>query len=210
MIPWEIQAREFVNCNCGYACPCQFNALPTHGRCEAAGAIAIDKGYFGDVSLDDTKIAFVFWWPGAVHEGKGKCLPIVDEGASEDQRKALLTVMSGGETDPFATMFNVFASTVETVHDPVFTKINFDVDIEERKGRINVEGYFETVGEPIRNPVTGDPHRVRIDLPHGFEYSIAEIGSASSNVRGPIPLTLKNSYGQFAHLHLNNHGPIRN
>ena len=210
MIPWEIQAREFVNCNCGYACPCQFNALPTHGRCEAAGAIAIDKGYFGDVSLDDTKIAFVFWWPGAVHEGKGKCLPIVDEGASEGQRKALLTVMSGGETDPFATMFNVFASTVETVYDPVFTKISFDVDIEERKGRILVEGYFETVGEPIRNPVTGDPHRVRIDLPHGFEYSIAEIGSASSNVRGPIPLTLKNSYGQFAHLHLNNHGPIRN
>ena len=210
MIPWEIQAREFVNCNCGYACPCQFNALPTHGRCEAAGAIAIDKGYFGDVSLDDTKIAFVFWWPGAVHEGKGKCLPIVDEGATEDQRKALLTVMSGGETDPFATMFNVFASTVETLYDPVFTKINFDVDIEERKGRINVEGYFETVGEPIRNPVTGDPHRVRIDLPHGFEYSIAEVGSASSNVRGPIPLTLKNSYGQFAHLRLNNHGPIRN
>jgi len=60
MIPWEIQAREFVNCNCGYACPCQFNDLPTHGHCEAAGAIAIDKGYFGDVSLDDTKIAFVF------------------------------------------------------------------------------------------------------------------------------------------------------
>ena len=28
MIPWEIQAREFVNCNCGYACPCQFNDLP--------------------------------------------------------------------------------------------------------------------------------------------------------------------------------------
>ena len=210
MIPWEIQAREFVNCNCGYACPCQFNDLPTHGRCEAAGAIAIDKGYFGDVSLDGTKIAFVFWWPGAVHEGKGKCLPIVDEGASEDQRKALLTVMSGGETYPFATMFNVFASTMETVYDPVFTKIDFDVDIEERNGRINVEGCFETVGEPIRNPVTGDPHRVRIDLPHGFEYSIAEIGSASSNVRGPIPLMLTSSYGQFAHLHLNNHGPIRN
>ena len=118
--------------------------------------------------------------------------------------------MSGGETDPFATMFNVFASTVETLYDPVFTKINFDVDIEERKGRINVEGYFETVGEPIRDLVTGDPHRVRINLPHGFEYSIAEVGSASSKVRGPIPLTLKNSYGQFAHLHLNNHGPIRN
>ncbi|NUJ81405.1 DUF1326 domain-containing protein [Methylocystis sp. FS] len=41
MIPWEIQAREFVNCNCGYACPCHFNELPTHGRCEAAGAVTL-------------------------------------------------------------------------------------------------------------------------------------------------------------------------
>src|SRR5688572_8400856 len=70
MIPWEIQGREFVNCNCAYGCPCQFNALPTHGRCEATGAIVIDKGRFGDVSLDGAKIAFVFWWPGAVHEGR--------------------------------------------------------------------------------------------------------------------------------------------
>ena len=46
-------------------------------------------------------------------------------------------------------------------------------------------------------------------MPHGFEYSLAEVGSASSTVRGPIKVDLKNSYGQFANLHLNNHGPIR-
>ena len=33
MIKWEIKAREFGNCNCDYGCPCQFNALPTHGHC---------------------------------------------------------------------------------------------------------------------------------------------------------------------------------
>ena len=31
MTPWEIKAKEFVNCNCAYGCPCQFNALPTKG-----------------------------------------------------------------------------------------------------------------------------------------------------------------------------------
>jgi hypothetical protein len=210
MTPWEIEGRELVNCNCAYGCPCQFNALPTHGHCQAAGAIVIDKGHFGDTSLDGKKIAFVFAWPGPIHEGKGKCLPIVDESASEEQRNALLTVMSGQESDPFATMFSVFASTVETVHDPVFARIDFDVDIDARRGRIKVDGYIDTIGEPIRNPVTGNEHRARIDLPHGFEYSVAEVGSASSNVRGPIKLDLKDSYGQFARLHLNNHGPIRN
>ena len=31
------------NCNCSYGCPCQFNALPTHGFCEAAVALEMNK-----------------------------------------------------------------------------------------------------------------------------------------------------------------------
>ena len=209
MTPWEIKAREFVNCNCDWGCPCQFNAMPTHGQCEATGAIAIDEGHYGDVSLGGTRIAFVFWWPGAVHEGRGKCVPIVDESASEAQRNALLRIMSGEDSDPFATMFAVYASTMEKVFDPVFTKIDFEVDVDKRAGRIKVDGYIDAAGEPIRNPVTGEEHRARIDLPHGFEYAIAEMGNASSTTQGPIELSMHNSYAQFARLHLNNHGPIR-
>jgi hypothetical protein len=47
MTPWEIKAKEFANCNCAYGCPCQFNALPTHGNCEAAVAMEIEKGHYG-------------------------------------------------------------------------------------------------------------------------------------------------------------------
>ena len=49
---WMIKAREFVNCNCAYGCPCQFNALPTHGNCEAVAGMEIDQGYHGDTRLD--------------------------------------------------------------------------------------------------------------------------------------------------------------
>ncbi len=73
MTPWEIRGVEFVNCNCSYGCPCQFNALPTRGFCEAVGAIGIEEGHYGGVSLDGLKAAFIFPWPGAVHEGRGKC-----------------------------------------------------------------------------------------------------------------------------------------
>ena len=52
MIPWEIHAIQVTNCNCDYGCPCQFNALPTYGTCEAAEGIKINKGFYGDVSLD--------------------------------------------------------------------------------------------------------------------------------------------------------------
>ena len=209
MTSWEIQGSELINCNCAYGCPCQFNALPTKGFCEAMGAIAIDKGHYGDVRLDGLKIGVVFHWPGPIHEGKGKCQPIVDVTAGAPQREALLKIMSGQDTEPFATMFAVFATTVEKVFDPIFTKIEYSVDVDARRGKVHAEGVFELDGEPIRNPVTGNEHRARIDLPHGFEYEIAEIGSASSRSRGNLALELKNSYAQFARLHLNNKGPVR-
>ncbi|MEE9590111.1 MAG: DUF1326 domain-containing protein [Hyphomicrobiaceae bacterium] len=208
MTPWEIKAREFGNCNCSYGCPCQFNDLPTHGNCEASVGFQIDEGHHGDVKLDGVRMAGIFWWPGAVHEGNGKCQPIVDESASEEQRQAVLRIMSGEDTDPGATMFAVYASTMAEVFEPIFKPIEFEADVEGRTGRLFVDGLVETRGEPIRNPVTGDPHRVRIDMPHGFEYRIAEIGSASSKTYGKIELNLQNSYGQFANLHLNNHGVV--
>lgn len=209
MTPWEIQATELVNCNCAYGCPCQFNALPSKGHCQAMGAIRVDKGHYGDVRLDGLSIAFVFQWPGPIHEGKGKAQPVVDKKADAKQREALLKIMTGQDTEPMATMFAVFASTLEKAFDPIFADIQFEVDVDKRRGRVRVEGVFELDGEPIRNPVTKQEHRARIDLPHGFEYELAEVGSGTSRSRGNIALDLKDSYAQFAHLHLNNKGVVR-
>jgi len=95
------------------------------------------------------------------------------------QFNALPTYGSGGETDPGSTMWNVYASTMEKVSDPVFKPIEIEVDVEARFGRIFVDGLVECSGEPIRNPVTSEPHRALIDLPDGFEYRLAEMGSAT-------------------------------
>src|SRR6266480_344293 len=43
---WTIKGREFINCNCSYGCPCQFNGLPTHGDCQAVGGFEIE--FVGD------------------------------------------------------------------------------------------------------------------------------------------------------------------
>jgi hypothetical protein len=209
MTTWEIEARELINCSCSYGCPCQFSALPSNGKCEAIGGIVIDKGYHGDVRLDGSKIAFVLAWPGAIHEGKGRCQPIVDASASDAQRNALLRIMSGLDTEPFATMFAVFATTYEKVFDPIFTPIEAEIDVDARRGKITAKGVLELEGRPIRNPVSGNDHRARIDLPNGFEYELAEVGSASSHSSGNLPLTLQDSYAQFAHLHLGNRGVVR-
>lgn len=210
MIEWYIKGREFANCNCDYGCPCQFNALPTTGNCEAAVGYVIDEGKFGDVSLDGIKAAMVAHWPGAIHEGKGTVQLILDEASSEAQRDALLKIMRGEETEPMTTMWSVFAAMTDTHLDPLVRPIDFDLDIEERTARLSISGVVETTSEPIRNPVTGAAHRARIELPHGFEYRVAEMSSGDTQT-GPdagVQLSLEKSYGQMAEIHLGHTGRL--
>ena len=74
--------------------------------------------------------------------------------------------------------------------------------------RLVVPGIIESSGEPIRNPVTGAEHRVRIDLPDGFEYRLAEMGSGSTKALGQIKLDFTHTYGQFARLRLSHAGIV--
>ncbi len=84
-----------------------------------------------------------------------------------------------------------------------------DVDVGGRTGRLFIKDYIDTKGEPIRNKATGKESRAQIVIPDGFEYTVAEIGSASSKTKGPVIVDIADKYGQFAHLHLNNHGVVR-
>lgn len=209
MAYWKLKGRELANCNCEYGCNCQFGGLPDKGGCQAVFGMAIDEGFRGDLDLSGLNIAAVFRWPGPIHEGRGECAAFVDERASSAQREALLTIMTGGDTDPFATVFAVFASTIEQMHEPRFLPIEFDVEVEARRGRLRVPEHVEMHGEPIRSLVDGSEIRAQIRLPDGFEYELAEVGSGTSRSWAPMQLEHSRTYGQFAHLHLDSHGIVR-
>ena len=206
---WKLKGRELANCNCEYGCNCQFGGLPDKGNCQAVFAMAIDEGFHGSTDLSGLNIAAVFRWPGPIHEGQGECAAFVDQRATDSQRGALLTIMTGGDTDPFATVFAVFASTIETMHEPMFLPIEFEVDVDARKGRLRIADHVEMDGEPIRSPVNGQEIRAQIRLPDGFEYEVADIGSGHSRSMVPMQLEHSASYSQFAHLHLDSHGVVR-
>src|SRR5258708_37746608 len=69
---WTIKGREFVNCNCSYGCPCQFNGLPTHGHCQAIGGFEIEQGHPRAVKLGGLEVVGIFRSAGAVSESKGE------------------------------------------------------------------------------------------------------------------------------------------
>jgi hypothetical protein len=206
MIDWEIHGMEFVNCNCNYGCPCQFNALPTHGDCHAVAFFRVDTGHFGLVPLGGLSMAFAVTWPGAVHQGHGSMQPFIDERADDAQRAALLSIMTGKETDPMATFFAVFTAMSETVKAPIHTRITVELDMDQRRATCEAAGSASGRGEPILNPVTKQPHRAGILMPNGFEYGQAEVGRGWSNSMGAVVLTLNDSHAHWAELHFNQHG----
>jgi hypothetical protein len=205
---WYIKGREFIHCNCAYGCPCQFNALPTHRDCKAVLSVMIEEGKHGNTDLSGLNMAAIVAWPGAVHEGGGEIVPIVDERASPEQREALLRIMSGEDTVPGTTVFQVFSTTYSKVHDPVFAPIHLDINIDGRSATLEVPGWVEARGEPIRNPVTGEETRARINLPNGFEYDVAEQGRGWAKTKGPVDVQLADSHAHFAVLDMNQGGVV--
>jgi hypothetical protein len=194
---WSIRGPHLVNCNCDYGCPCQFWARPTDGTCRAVVAWRVDDGHYGDVRLDGLCALNTYAWPGAIHEGNGSMQSIIDERATEPQRRALAAILQGEGADPGAVMLQIYRTMCVTVHEPLFRPIEFEVDVEARTARLAVPGIVQTTLQPIRNKVTGALHRARIDLPFGKEFSLAEVASGTTHATGKIPLRFADSH---AHL----------
>ena len=210
MIPWEIHAVVVANCNCAYGCPCQFDALPTYGTCEAADGFQVEKGFYGEVSLDGLSAGMLAKWPGPIHEGDGERLIIIDDQATADQRNALEKIISGEDTEELATIFWVVNAMTTIRLETLYLPVTIEADIEARRGRVVVDGVFELNVEPIKNPVTGAEHRARIEIPDGFEFTTAEMASGRVKTQSGIELPNNNgTHSHLAELHLNNSGIIR-
>jgi hypothetical protein len=206
---WSIRGLQYTNCNCALGCPCQFNAPTTHGHCEAIGAGVIDEGHFNDTRLDGLRWAMLLQWPGEIAEGNGRMQVIIDERAGAAQREALRKILYGESTKPGATHFFVFHSTMSEVLEPLFAPIELEIDVPARRTRLRIEDLADSDGAPIIDPHSGNEHRAQIQLPNGFEYSVAEVGTGRTRTRGAIELTLDGSHAHFNILHMNQDGVIR-
>jgi hypothetical protein len=169
----------------------------------------IEEGTFNETQLDGLDWVLLVQWPGEIAEGNGTEQVIIDERADTDQRESLRKILHGESTTPGATHFFVYNSTMSTVLDTLYAPIELSIDVEGRTAKLKIGDLVESVGAPIISKFSGEPVRSRIDLPGGFEYTVAEMGNGNTTSRAGISLDLENSYGQFNVLHMNQDGVIR-
>jgi hypothetical protein len=184
-VDWQIKGAKISVCNCNYGCPCQFYAPPTYEKCEGLDVLDIEEGHFGAISLDGLRVGLLAGWPGAIHEGEGVGQVILDQRADEDQREALYKIVSGEEQEP-TTAFSIYASTMHEDYAALYKPIEMRCDLEARTAAVFIPGVAEIEVRPIRNTVTGEAHHARVVLPHGFEFSEAELASATFSAFGAL------------------------
>jgi hypothetical protein len=122
---WKIRAYYLDACNCDWGCPCQFNAKPTHCRCDGLSGIHIIDGNYGnDVKPDGLNMAYIGSWPGPIHEGHGKMTYHIDYRANDKQFDVLANIITGkaGDSGPFA----LYASVTDKYEEPKRARIRIE------------------------------------------------------------------------------------
>ena len=146
---WHIRGHVILACNCDFGCPCNFNGLPTTGKCEGNWNWYVEEGSYGDVPLTGLTFGVAVNWPGAIHEGGGEALAVLDERANEGQRAAILALLSGGAGGPW----KIISTTISKMHEPKFAP--FEVSVSSLTSSVKGGEYITLQLEPVRNKVTG-------------------------------------------------------
>jgi hypothetical protein len=201
---WRIETEYVQSCNCDYGCPCNFNALPTYGNCEALVGYRIIKGNFGDTKLDGVCFALGLWWPKAIHFGDGIAQVYIDKKASPEQAKAIEEITSGKHG---GGIFAIFAPTFKEVRPTIITNIEFHYDPYD--SWFTVEGVGQVKSGHILNPVSNDPWEGEILVPGGIGFKRGTVTSVDWNWKsGDISLKHEKKNGHASITTLANEGCI--
>ncbi len=190
---WRLRGHVILACNCDYGCPCNFNGLPTTGKCEGNWNWHVEDGHYGDVRLDGLTFSAAVNWPGAIHEGNGEGLLLIDERADGRQRDAIQTLLSGRAGAPWA----IIARTISRVHGPEY--VAYEVRVADYASAVRAGNRVTLEMEPVRNPVTKAEVHPRVILPEGFVYKEGLLGASKAfSVSGDVAFDHTGRYAACA------------
>lgn len=170
---WRLNGQVLVACNCDWGCPCNFNAPPTTGKCEGGWTWHIENGIYGDTRLDGLNFSVYVNWPGAIHEGNGEALILIDERADATQRSAIEALVGGTIGGPW----QVLGWTWPKVHGPYTAA--YDVTFDGVRTRVMCGDYVEVECGPIRNAATGAEAYPGVTLPQGIIFKQGDLGTTT-------------------------------
>lgn len=178
---WSLRGHVILACNCDYGCPCNFNGIPTTGKCEGNWNWHIEQGNFGEVPLSGLNLSLAVNWPGVIHAGNGEAMIVLDERADARQREALLALSGGQAGGPW----KIISTTIAKLNGPQFAP--YEVSVNGYASSVKAGSYVTLQMEPVKNPVTKAEVHPRVILPEGFVIKEGQLGASSTfRIAGPV------------------------
>ncbi len=143
---WWARGLLFENCNCQLVCPghVHFDQLCTHDRCVGYWALRFDEGEFDGIALGGVKAVIAYDSPQRMIDGNWTEALVVDEAATEPQRRAIQAILTGQAGGPWAVLARFVGVRRPTRYLPIRI-----VEEGDRKG-VSIDGLLDGRIEPIR------------------------------------------------------------
>jgi hypothetical protein len=181
---WILKGDWFDVCNCNIPCPCTFAQSPSYGDCQGVMAYHINRGQYGETSIDGLNVLILDSFKGNIWAGETKAdLAIFfDERADEDQRKALdmiFTGKAGGLMGKFANLFG-------KVRGLEYAPIKFEVAEDLGYWSAEIPGKVIAKAEALTGPMTPPGKRVQTINAPGSEVGPGAVATWGRTVTNEV------------------------
>lgn len=146
---YDLKGSLLEVCTCKVICPCWVGADPDGGACVGTIAWHFRNGDINGVDVTGLTLAVVEYIPGNVLKGNWRVVIYVDEKASDEQEKALLSVFTGEQGGPVADVAALFGKVVAVERAPI------DFQVEKNTGTLRIGDTMSAELEPFRG-ATGE------------------------------------------------------
>jgi hypothetical protein len=143
---YHLEGRLLEVCDCRVLCPCWIGEDPDNGTCDSALAYHFDAGNVDGLNVAGRTIAMVVHIPDNILKGNIRGAIYIDDGASDAQRDALVSVFTGKQGGAIGEMAKLWSEVVSIERVPIL------FDVQGGRGTLRVGTVSEAVLEPYTGP----------------------------------------------------------
>src|SRR5260370_26950118 len=141
---YDVEGQLLEVGTCNILCPCWVGEDPDGGTCDGVLAWHYDKGVVNGVDVTGRTFVILTHIPGNILKGNWRIVAYVDDGASDDQRNALLDMGTGTLCGPAKDLAALVGEVLGVEQVPI------TFDVAPRKTRPQIRAAIAPALAPYR------------------------------------------------------------
>lgn len=143
---YKLHGYMLEACTCNAICPCWVGEDPDGGTCHGTIAWHFEKGEIDGVDVSGLTYSILLHIPDNALSGNWRVVAFVDDKATAEQEKAILSVYTGEQGGPVADMAQLIGEVVAVERVPI------TFDVAQGKGELKIGTNLDAEISPFEGP----------------------------------------------------------